>query len=189
MLNILKKKNLYIDIDGTIWDSVKAVCDMYNEDYMFHDDFKMAIPHLVNKWNMSDECPLCDNIERYFDDDRFFKYVEFMDNASIVLPLLHSKYRITLVTIGTSINLIHKFEMLRDYSWCDKFIGIAPGKDKSEIDMSGGIMIDDNSKYLRSCNAPTKILFGDKYEWNEDWDEKTEGVRCYNWYDVLEYLT
>ena len=55
--------------------------------------------------------------------------------------------------------------------------------DKSHIDMSGGVYIDDNMKNLNT-NAKENICFGSIYEWNKDW----EGKRCFNWYEVEKYL-
>ncbi len=57
-------------------------------------------------------------------------------------------------------------------------------KDKSCIDMSGGILIDDEQRYLDNSNANMKVCFGDKYEWNEDWN----GKRCFNWIELENYL-
>ena len=51
--------------------------------------------------------------------------------------------------------------------------------------MSGGILIDDSANNLITSNADVKkICYGDIYEWNKDW----EGKRCWNWYEVREYL-
>ena len=56
--------------------------------------------------------------------------------------------------------------------------------DKSHIDMSDSIFIDDSYKNLATSNAKEKICFGDKYSWNEQW----EGKRLLNWMEVRDYL-
>ena len=62
------------------------------------------------------------------------------------------------------------------------FIGVDINRysDKSHIDMSGGIIIDDEINNLLTSNAPQKICFGDVCEWNKDWT----GERLFNWIEV-----
>ena len=55
--------------------------------------------------------------------------------------------------------------------------------DKSHIDMSDGIYVDDNMKNLNT-NAIENICFGDLYEWNKCWN----GKRCFNWTDLENYI-
>ena len=57
-------------------------------------------------------------------------------------------------------------------------------KDKSHINMKKGFFLDDNSKNVLTSNAKDKAVFGEKYQWNEDWN----GLRLCNWTDVLRYL-
>ena len=38
-------------------------------------------------------------------------------------------------------------------------MGIPLGKSKGIVDMSGGIMIDDNAEFLKETNAKYKILY------------------------------
>ena len=57
-------------------------------------------------------------------------------------------------------------------------------KDKSHIDMSDGIFIDDSVNNLETSNAAIKICFGDEYPWNEKW----KGIRCANWHEVENYI-
>ena len=64
----------------------------------------------------------------------------------------------------------------------DDFIGIDIGKhnDKSHIDMSDGILIDDVANNLKSSNASDKICFG-SFSWGEPWG----GKRCKDWKEVI----
>ena len=57
-------------------------------------------------------------------------------------------------------------------------------KDKSEIDMTDGIFIDDSYNNLITSNATEKICFGDVYSWNEKWN----GKRLANWMDIKKHL-
>ena len=57
-------------------------------------------------------------------------------------------------------------------------------KDKSCVDMSGGIFIDDSSNNLITSNADIKFCFGKEYPWNKDWT----GIRFKRWMSVLTYI-
>lgn len=39
-------------------------------------------------------------------------------------------------------------------------------------------------KNLVTSNAKLKILYGDLYDWNKDWN----GIRKWNWYEVYDFL-
>jgi len=56
--------------------------------------------------------------------------------------------------------------------------------DKSSINMQGAIFLDDTTDNLNSSNADIKICVGNKYPWNDKWD----GIRCYNWTDIKTLL-
>lgn len=105
-----------------------------------------------------------------------------MDNAKEVLNRLKNKYEIMIVSMGVQPNLFGKEIWIKDNLLFAKFIGIdmKKYKDKSSIDMSDGILIDDEQRYLDNSNANIKICFGDEYKWNEAW----KGIRCFigqNW--------
>lgn len=151
--------------------------------------FKEARWWEVNKWNFEDECPLMseNEINGVFDNREFFEIIEFMPLSSMNTLKLAKKYDIYICSIGTTINLAYKKEWLSKYMrYIKGFIGVDLNKynDKSHIDMSNSIFIDDNSRNLITCNAVHKICFGDVCSWNEDWD----GERCYNWHEVLMRL-
>ena len=69
--------------------------------------------------------------------------------------------------------------------WCKEhlpfcqFIGVnlKEYKDKSHIDMNGGLFIDDSAHNLETSNAETKICFGEIYSWNKEWN----GKHCWDW--------
>jgi hypothetical protein len=68
-----------------------------------------------------------------------------------------------------------------------RFIPVLFGEgetNKSEVDMSDGILFDDRVANLINSNAKTKVCFGDIYSWNRNWD----GIRCANWHDVEKFL-
>ena len=85
----------------------------------------------------------------------------------------------------------------RKYQWIQEhlnamnipveYVAIFPRDDKSIVDMSDGIMIDDNASYLRDTNAIYKILYDNQREIdvNMDWD----GLRVYDWQDAYKLLS
>lgn len=115
-----------------------------------------------------------DCILSYFGQQRFFEKVEFMDNAfEVISNLLKVGYEICIVSMGTQQNLLGKEIWIKEHVPDISFIGInmIQYKNKSHIDMSNGILIDDEKRYLDSSNAKIKICFGDKYKWNKNGKE------------------
>jgi 5'(3')-deoxyribonucleotidase len=109
-----------------------------------------------------------------------------MPEATNILSGLEEEYDITIVSFGETPNLKLKEKWVKEKLPYAKFIGcnFENYPDKSHVDMSGGIFIDDDAHYLESSNAKIKICFGEEYDWNKEWG----GIRMKNWYDVREYL-
>lgn len=174
--------------EGVIADCIKAICDLYNEDYALYDNFKPAKWYEVEEWNFSDQCPLMSKKEMYsyFDNPRLFEKMEFMGNAKEVIERLSNKYNIIIVTKGTDKNFELKKQWLEKHLDCAiEFIGVPTYiMCKKNVDMSGGVFLDDRADNVEHSNAKVKIVFGDIYEWNRDWN----GTRCFNWYDVERLL-
>lgn len=109
-----------------------------------------------------------------------------MDWSKEVLNKLKDKYEITIISSGYSPNLIGKELWINKHLPYCKFIGVnlKKYKDKSHIDMSDGIFIDDSANNLITSSAKKKICFGELYPWNEKWDR----TRCFNWIDIYNIL-
>lgn len=182
---------LFVDVDGTLTNSIEAFCYTYNHIYQYHNNFKPANWIKVNKWDFSDQCPLLKNaedVENIFSSKIFFKRLQFMPNAKEVLYELNKKYEIIIVSIGTPLNVARKSIWLYQHLGFVKDVILITNKgtkmDKSCIDMKDGILIDDHIHNLISSNAKTKICFGKEYEWNKDF----QGIRAKNWLEVKEML-
>lgn len=89
-------------------------------------------------------------------------------------------------SLGYSPNLKAKELWIQKHLPFCKFIGVNSKEhfDKSSIDMSTGVLIDDNMKNLITSNALVNICYGDVYEWNKDWT----GFRAKNWQDIKQFL-
>ena len=186
-MEIENKKKLFVDFDGTIVNTVAAICSLYNEDFKYYKDFIPVKWWEVNTWNFEEcNCTTTEYINTYFNQQRFFDKLTYMDWAKETLDELKDDYEITIVSSGYSPNLKAKEIWINEnLSYC-KFIGVnlKEHEDKSHIFMGDGIFIDDSSKNLITSNALVNICFGDKYSWNEDWT----GFRCNNWNDVKKFL-
>lgn len=161
---------------------------MYDEDFNRYKKYRRIDWTDIDTWEFKElECAKREYINTYFNQERLFNRLEFIDNAfEVLIELYKEGYDLTICTLGFSPNLSLKKD------WCDKhlpfikqeFINLKEHKDKSHIDMSNAFFIDDNSKLLNNSNARTKICFGDVAGWNRDW----QGLRCHNWHDVKRIL-
>lgn len=180
---------LYIDFDGTIVDTIKRICDIYNEDYSFYNGFTPVHPDEIQTWDF-DELKLSNRkaINQYFNQPRFFNEgLEDMFHACDVINQLHDDgHTIIVVSTGSVPNLRLKKAWLKNHIAFDEFIGVDIGtyKNKDHINMKGGVFIDDMTNNLKGSNAMRKICFGHEYEWNKDW----RGERCSSWDNIIELL-
>lgn len=187
MIAIVDKKKIYLDFDGCIVNTIAAIVSLYNEDFKYYKMFKPIKWWEVNTWDFSEcNCATPEYINTYFNQQRFFDRLTYMDWAKETLDELKDNYDITIVSSGYSPNLKAKEIWISENIPYCKFIGVnyKEYSDKSHIDMSDGIFFDDSSKNLIASNALINICFGDKYTWNEDWT----GFRCSNWNDIKRFL-
>lgn len=178
-----KKIKLYMDYDGTLVNSIKSFVEIYN---WLYSDIKErdADWTKVRQWNFQDECTKIDphDVEKIFADKRFFNILEFYPEMRQLMyeycVINKDVYEVYIVSKGTKNNLKHKKEWIKNNLPFMKeeniiLMDIEDGSNmsKSSIDMSDGIIIDDNQDCLKSSNAKWKILFTWKdvrAEWNKD---------------------
>ena len=180
-------KTLYIDFDGTLVATIDAIVELYNEDFKYYKDF-----HYVNWWTVDtwgfEECNCAPPryIDLYFNQPRFFDKLHFMPWAECAINELSKYYTIKIVSHGYSPNLRLKEIWIKDRLSNVEFIGVnlKEYSDKSHIDMSDGLFVDDSAKNLITSNAKENICFGDVYSWNKSWTGKRMG----NWADIRQYL-
>jgi 5'(3')-deoxyribonucleotidase len=182
----MNKRNLFIDFDGTIANSIKAYCEYYRIMYRQIPDHTK-----VKRYNLSDQCPLVPlkEVNNIFGSQLFFDCLELMPNAFDVVKKLKDKFNIILCSIGTFKNISYKS------LWIEKHLPFIEdailirnkncNMDKSIIDMNSGIIVDDVGENLATSNADIKILFDNDFEWNigTKYDLKT-----YDWIEVFNYL-
>jgi 5'(3')-deoxyribonucleotidase len=179
-------KKIYVDYDSCMVDSVKAICELYNKDFKYYKNFKEIKPNDVFTWDFHElSCSNPSYINTYFTQPRFFEIVDFFPNCRETLNFLSiNGYEINIVSMGYYSNLILKKEWCKKKIPYAKFIGLDFDccVDKSSIDMKDGSMfIDDNSKYLFSSNCKRSVMFGEKKEWNFNWN----GEVLKKWDDLI----
>ena len=173
---------IFCDADETLFNSIDSVLIQLNR--RFSTNYTMSE---VTEWDFKNIFPQITSIEieEIFDSVEFFDNLTWKDGA---LDFIHKYYDdITIVTCGNATNLYLKELFIRHWFPSIKFIGIeSTVMDKSSVDMSGGIMIDDNQKNLWSCNADYKILFENvpRADWNDEWN----GFYGKNWDEIDELV-
>lgn len=183
----LEKSKIFLDYDGCIVNTIKCICSLYNEDFQYYKNFIHINWWEVNTWDFAEcNCATPEYINTYFNQQRFFDRIEYMDWAEKILDILNKYFEITIVSSGYLPNLIAKEKWVKEHLPYCSFIGVnlKEYKDKSHIDMSDSIFIDDSANNLKTSNAAIKICFGDEYPWNNKW----KGIRCNNWHEVENYI-
>lgn len=190
-------KKLFIDFDNTIVNSSKAYCKVYND--LFKNMYKYTYIDWkdIQEYNIMKYCTLANKFSKsLFDTENFFKELEFIDNdTKNVLRELCRIYDVSICTIGTLDNIYHKSKWIKEnLPFIKNCIFITQGKkegiikhDKSMIDMSNSIFIDDNLDCLDSSNAKRKFVFGRIVEYNIN----SNYTRILNWaalYTLLYHL-
>ena len=175
---------LFVDFDGVIGNTIEAIVTLYNRDY--NENFEWCY---VETWDFSELTKASpEKIDEYFNDQRFFEVLKPMENALEVLERLSKKHKIHVVTIGYRNNLNLKYEWCKQHLPYADFTGILleGNADKSIVNMTGGMLIDDVAHNLATCSAKYRVCYGDEYVWNVPLPERT--VRCFNWAQVEAYI-
>ena len=184
---------MYLDVDGTITDSISAYCKAYNYYYRQYPKFKEANPSLVQTWNMEDQCSLAveiygnSGVERLFASDKFFSELQFIDEYTYdVLEELNEKYKIIICSVGTPLNISKKALWIeKNLPFIKNFMYLGLETKKYNYIPEKSIFIDDYDKYLIPSISKRPICFVQReFEWNRNWN----GEKVYNWLEILDLL-
>ena len=181
-------KKIIIDLDGVVFDTIQVICDLYNRDHIMYKDFKVVMPSEIKTWDFTElslESP--EYIDKYFNMPRFFSSLVLMNGAEWIINKLYNEgFKIIFCSSGSYPNLQLKRMWISKHFPQAEFIPVEMPTypDKSHINMSGAIYIEDCHSNLITSNADIKICFGETYSWNENWD----GKRCRDWIEVYQYI-
>lgn len=181
--------NIFLDFDDTIVESINNVIRIANKRY--NRNIQVSDIHHWDFTNLYDGIP-SDDIIHIFGEQEFFDTLRFKRGAILTLQKFSKRNFLNIVSC-----VINYDAMMLKYHWINQhlnnmnipvgFMGIPPHKDKSIIDMSDGIAIDDNAQYLDVTNAKYKILFDNQNDMdvNKHWI----GNRVYSWYELDDVLS
>lgn len=179
--------NIYIDFDDTITNSIQALLAISNRRY--GTSYKVED---VGNWDFKDiypDIPLKEIVSIY-DTDEFYNLLNIKRDALFVLRRFAKRNKIFIVTKVNKISMVQKFQWIKEhiqnFGIDVELIGIPLNKSKGIVDMSEGIMIDDNAKFLNETNAKYKILFKN----NRKFDDLQEwfGLSATSWQELERIL-
>lgn len=163
------KIDLFLDFDDTICLTSKQFVKLANKKYKKEEDWNN-----INRWDFKDLYPEITNndINNIFSSEDFFVDLELCENCLDAINSIKNLVNIHIATIGTDKNLKNKMKWIKENLNIDfNFNGILDTgiNDKSSIDMSGAIFVDDRADNLRSSNANIKILYKNyhNYSWQQ----------------------
>jgi len=185
------KPVLYIDLDNVVYNTIDVIKYMYDEDYRLYDRWVDVPVTDIKSYTFSELNLLTkEKLNEYFCSGRFFDLVSCIDGAELSIATLNglSQFPVEFISMGTPENIKGKIQWVQNFNkgfgLNIEFNGVYDSfADKSHIDMSSGILIDDELKNLETSNAQMKICFGN-YDWNKDWS----GIRAENWEQVRKIL-
>lgn len=70
---MIKINKLFVDFDGVIVNTIAAICDLYNEDFKYYNEYKYVFPEQVKTWNFDElNCASREYINTYFNQQRLY---------------------------------------------------------------------------------------------------------------------
>ena len=190
-----KKLKLFLDFDETIVKTTKQFVELANKKFNTDKNWKN-----LKCWCFQDLYPNIRNqdIDEIFDSKELYNNIESHENCISTLNKIKDYVDINIATIGSDTNLFNKKEWLKnnftdiDYNFLDVKVNFDRNinkHNKSTIDMSGGIFIDDRIDNLRSSNATIKILYKSYNDYNWQKCEANEDIFIVNtWDEIYEIL-
>ena len=177
--------NIYLDFDDTITDSVQNVVRIVNKRY----DKKVKWND-IGAWDFSDvypDIPLQD-IVKVFGEQEFFDTVYIKEYAILALHKLTKRNDVYIVSKCDHEASKRKHEWIKSnlekIGINTQFTPIPLNGSKGMVDMSDGIFVDDNVKFLEETNAKYKIFFNNRGKIEQRWD----GLEVDNWYDLYDVM-
>jgi len=185
----MSKQKLFLDFDGTLCNSTKAYCETYELLFSNKKGYRKPDWTKVKQYDLRDECPLVKSTHAMFSEYYFWELLDFMPNAFDQLNILKDYYDIIICSIGTLENLSKKAKWIQDkLPFIEDVILIKNTNntmDKSIVNMTSGILVDDVASNLESSNAEIKICFDNGFNWNADY----KYYKTYDWIELCDFLT
>ena len=187
------KIDLFLDFDDTICLTSKQFVKLANKKYKKEEDWNN-----INRCDFKDLYPEITNndIDNIFSSEDFFVDLELCENCLDVINSIKNLVNIHIATIGTDKNLKNKMKWIKENLNVDfNFNGILDTgiSDKSSVDMSGAIFVDDRIDNLRSSNANIKILYKNYHNYSWQQIEPNDDIYVVDsWeqiYSILDFIS
>ena len=195
------KLKLFLDADDTILESSQAIIEILNNKYNITPPKTMAD---LRDWGYRSIYKYLTptDVEDLFETDEFFNIVQPDKKFLNFYNTNKDKFDIIIVTKGTKANIDKKKDYLKKIFGDDfEYVGMILARDedgkiisqfdKSQVNMSKGIHIDDRPDALMSTNANIKVLLrrGDYY-WNdlESYANINNLYTVRNWDEIAQIL-
>ena len=184
---LFTKIMIYLDWDGVITHSVKAIVDILNKKHNTNIN-----PQDIVSWNFKEADPTLtdEEMEWLFTTKEFFFELEYIDG--VIDFMKRHRNNIIIVTKSRTENYLGKIHMLKRIGLDDiPIIPIPLNMSKSIINMyyhnldnylDYSLFIDDSTNNLLESSASFKIQFREynddkEREWQKDWN----GYVMYKW--------
>lgn len=177
---------IILDFDDVITCTARRCYEVYNKIYCDRKEYKKADLNKHYRWDMKDTMPLLSSVQDIAGRDDFYDvdYI-FKKDALKCIEELSKNYEIIICTSGGYFNQIQKAKLIDKYLPFIKGVIFVANIEKSMVDMSECIFVDDNANNLEMVNAKIKICFIEGiYEYNENW----KGIRVSNWKELMEVI-
>lgn len=166
-----EKITLFLDVDDTVLHSSEAVVQIMNEKYgtnkTVQDVTDWGYRSIYSGANF-------DNVNEIFSSERFWNIVQIDPDFERFYHDHKRHFNFVFVSKGVPLNLKRKEAFLKKHFSKATFLPCALSKevncyDKSHINMTNGIQIDDRFDALETTNANCKILYkrGTDRQWNK----------------------
>ena len=167
------KQKIYWDVDDVILNTTDVMVELINNKYRIPNNLEPKTREQCKDWEFKGIWrPLTkEQQNELFESNEFWDMVAIKPEFyNIVKSGILDKYDNIFVTKGSVYNLFRKKEFLydevdiKDVFKNFGYIGIASDEDKSVIDMTDGIQIDDNYSNFKNTKAKIKILIKNHVE-------------------------
>ena len=165
-----EKITLYLDVDDTIIKSSETIIDILNARNNTHKSIND-----LSDWGYRSICPTLnfDTLNEIFASEEFFDRVKIDPEFQRFYKKHKRDFNFVFVSKGVPLNIKRKEKFLKKNFPRSKFISCPITEeqnfDKSHINMTNGIQIDDRFDCLATTTANVKILYkqGKDYSWNQ----------------------
>ena len=151
--------NIYLDFDDTITDSVQNLVRIVNKRYD-----KRVRWNDISKWDFSDVYPDIPHkdIVKVFGEQEFFNTLYIKEYAMLALHKLSKRNDVFIVSKCDDLASKYKYEWIKsnlhDTGIDVEFIAIPLNGSKGLVDMSDGIFVDDNVRFLKKPTLNIKYF-------------------------------